>query len=43
MQRVDGRETYDYRDINITLGKEPGSVEVTLGRTRSELRECGMH
>lgn len=34
---MDGRETYDYRDINITLGKEPGSVEVTLGRTRSGL------
>lgn len=25
---------YDYREIDITLGREPGSVEVTLGRTR---------
>ena len=33
-QRIDGREVYDYREIKITLGKEPGHVEVTLGRTR---------
>lgn len=33
-QRVDGREVYDYRNVNITLASEPGRVEVTLGKTR---------
>lgn len=34
IQRLDGRDVYDYRDLRITLGKLPGQVEVMLGRTR---------
>lgn len=34
LQRVDGREVYDYRNISICIAKEHGRVEVTLGKTR---------
>ncbi|KAI8387272.1 ribosomal protein S5 domain 2-type protein [Blakeslea trispora] len=33
-RRVDGREIYDMRSIEITLGSDYGYVEVQLGRTR---------
>lgn len=33
-QRLDGRSTYDYRDITISFGSERGHVEVQLGSTR---------
>ena len=34
VQRLDGREVYDYRELAISLGEEPGLVEVRLGGTR---------
>ena len=34
LQRLDGREVYDYRNIEISIQDEPGRVEVTLGGTR---------
>ena len=34
LQRLDGRDVYDYRELTITLGKDPGQVEVRLGGTR---------
>ncbi len=34
MQRLDGREVYDYRAIEIKLGTSAGHVEVMLGDTR---------
>lgn len=33
-RRVDGREIYDMRALDITLGSDYGYVEVQLGRTR---------
>ncbi|XP_022099628.1 exosome complex component RRP45-like [Acanthaster planci] len=33
-KRIDGRETYDYRNIKITFGTERGCCEVQLGQTR---------
>ncbi|KAI9486699.1 MAG: ribosomal protein S5 domain 2-type protein [Benjaminiella poitrasii] len=33
-KRVDGREVYDMRSLEITLGADYGHVEVQLGRTR---------
>lgn len=33
-RRVDGREVYDMRSVEITLGTDYGYVEVQLGRTR---------
>ncbi|XP_078396236.1 exosome complex component RRP45 isoform X2 [Cetorhinus maximus] len=33
-QRLDGRQTYDYRNIKITFGTEYGSCIVELGKTR---------
>ncbi|KAI7898841.1 ribosomal protein S5 domain 2-type protein [Cokeromyces recurvatus] len=33
-RRVDGREVYDMRSLEITLGTDYGHVEVQLGRTR---------
>ncbi|XP_064392820.1 exosome complex component RRP45-like [Halichondria panicea] len=33
-KRLDGREVYDYRAIEIKLGTSPGHVEVMLGDTR---------
>lgn len=33
-RRVDGREIYDMRSVEITLGSDYGYVEVQLGRTR---------
>ncbi|XP_062519156.1 exosome complex component RRP45-like [Corticium candelabrum] len=33
-QRLDGRKTYDYRDIKVQFGVERGHVEVHLGSTR---------
>ncbi|KAI7888300.1 ribosomal protein S5 domain 2-type protein [Mucor mucedo] len=33
-RRVDGREVYDMRSVEITLGADYGYVEVQLGRTR---------
>lgn len=33
-QRLDGREVYDYRILQILPSAQPGSVEVQLGRTR---------
>jgi exosome complex component RRP45 len=32
--RIDGREIYDYRNINIKFGKNYGQVEVRLGKTK---------
>ncbi|GCB75669.1 hypothetical protein scyTo_0020935, partial [Scyliorhinus torazame] len=32
--RLDGRQTYDYRNIKITFGTEYGSCIVELGKTR---------
>ncbi len=34
MQRLDGREIYDYRNVNIDTDSELGNVTVTLGNTR---------
>lgn len=34
---MDGREVYDYRNVNISIAKEFGRVEVTLGKTRCAL------
>ena len=34
-KRLDGRHTYDYRDITISFGSERGHVEVQLGPTRA--------
>lgn len=33
-RRVDGREVYDMRSVELTLGADYGYVEVQLGRTR---------
>lgn len=33
-RRVDGREVYDMRSLDIKLGSDYGYVEVQLGRTR---------
>ncbi|XP_072040118.1 exosome complex component RRP45-like isoform X2 [Amphiura filiformis] len=33
-KRLDGRQTYDYRNIKITFGAERGCCEVQLGQTR---------
>lgn len=33
-KRLDGRQTYDYRNIKITFGVSRGSCEVQLGQTR---------
>lgn len=33
-QRIDGRETYDYRKLRISFGVDRGHCEVQLGRTR---------
>lgn len=33
-QRLDGRETYDYRKLRISFGVDRGHCEVQLGRTR---------
>lgn len=33
-RRVDGREIYDMRSVEVTLGSDYGYVEVQLGRTR---------
>lgn len=35
-QRLDGRETYDYRKLRISFGVDQGHCEVQLGRTRWE-------
>lgn len=34
LQRLDGRQTYDYRKIKITFGTDYGCCFVDLGRTR---------
>ena len=34
LQRLDGRQTYDFRKIKLTFGTEFGHVEVQLGQTR---------
>ena len=35
LQRIDGREAYDYRSLQIHASThQPGSVEVMLGKTR---------
>jgi len=34
LQRIDGREIFDYRELKISLGQAPGEVEVMLGKTR---------
>ncbi|KXJ22400.1 exosome complex component RRP45 isoform X2 [Exaiptasia diaphana] len=33
-KRLDGRETYDYRNIKVSFGVERGHCEVQLGKTR---------
>lgn len=33
-RRVDGREVYDMRSVEISIGSDYGYVEVQLGRTR---------
>ncbi|KAK3737012.1 hypothetical protein QZH41_018395 [Actinostola sp. cb2023] len=33
-KRLDGRETYDYRNIRVSFGVERGHCEVQLGKTR---------
>ena len=40
-QRLDGREVYDYRELIIAIGEEPGQVEVRLGGTRVLARVTG--
>lgn len=34
LQRLDGRQTYDYRNIKITFGTDYGCCIVELGKTR---------
>ena len=34
MQRLDGRQTYDYRRIKISFGADYGCCFVELGETR---------
>ena len=46
LQRLDGRETYDYRKLRISFGVDRGHCEVQLGRTRYGKvlhlwRQCG--
>lgn len=39
--REDGRAMGEFRDVAITLGQQPGYVEVRLGRTRVAVRVSG--
>jgi exosome complex RNA-binding protein Rrp42 (RNase PH superfamily) len=34
LQRLDGRQTYDYRNIRISFGTDYGCCIVELGKTR---------
>lgn len=34
LQRLDGRQTYDYRKMKITFGTDYGCCFVDLGKTR---------
>ena len=34
LQRIDGRECYDYRQLKITFGIDRGCCHVELGKTR---------